>query len=319
MLLTMSITSSTASQTTLKRAICLDGIGLHSGAPVAMSIKPAKAGTGIRFRRLDHTGSGAMIPARYDLVSATRLGTTLTNAHGVSVATVEHLMAALWGAGIDNALISLDGPEVPIMDGSSAPFSAALAEAGVKVLNMPRRVLRVLAPVTVHQGDSAATVTPYDGEAMGCQLDVTIDFNHKVIPQGRAVYDFPELSFDTALAAARTFGFAHEVEALRAAGLARGGSLHNAVVVGDTGVLNKDGLRFDDEFLRHKALDCLGDLYLAGCRIEGAFRFIRPGHGINNALLHALFAQKEAFEWVEATPVPIRSSVMTETRPVAYF
>lgn len=291
-------------QTTLRAPVSCTGIGLHSGAPVILALHPAAAGHGIVFRRLDVDRKISLIPARWDLVNETRLGTTLTNARGVSVATVEHLMAALWGAGVDNALITLDGPEIPIMDGSSEPFMALLAQAGIRALAAPREVIRVVKEVEVSDGASLARVQPYGGEDFGCSLDIEIDFPHPAIAHSRAFYDFSEDSFAASLAAARTFGFAHEVAQLRKIGLARGGSLENAIVLGEEGVLNEGGLRFADEFVRHKALDCVGDLFLAGLRIEGHFTFRRPGHAVNNRLLRALMADKSAWKRVCTLPAP---------------
>lgn len=293
-----------ALQTTLREPVACTGVGLHCGLPVRLRLLAAPADTGIVFRRTDMERKGVLIPARYDLVTQTRLGTTLRNAHGATVATVEHLMAALWGAGVDNAVVELDAPEVPIMDGSSEPFLALLAEAGLRRLPVPRKVIRVLRDVEVNEGESSARVAPYEGDEYGCQLEVEIDFRHPLVACQRALYDFGTETFTQALAKARTFGFAHEVAALRAQGLALGGSLENAVVVGDEGVLNAEGLRYPDEFIRHKALDCLGDLYLAGHRIEGAFGFVRPGHSVNNKLLRALLADREAWKLVStAQPV----------------
>lgn len=285
-------------QTTLRKTITCEGIGLHSGSCVHMALRPAAAGTGIVFRRSDVERKSALIPARYTLVSDTRLGTTLRNAHGVSVSTVEHLMAALWGMGIDNAVIDLDAPEVPIMDGSSEPFMDLITQAGVRRQDAPRQCFRVVKEVEVADGASSARVAPSESGDYACSLDVQIEFEHAAIGQSRAVYDFSRESFAQLLAPARTFGFAHEVEALRSRGLALGGSLDNAVVLDREGVLNADGLRYPDEFVRHKALDVLGDLYLAGRRIEGAFTFVRPGHGINNKLLRALLADAAAWQLV---------------------
>ncbi len=298
-------------QTTLKKAAYCAGIGLHSGKDVRLILRPAPSGTGIVFRRKDVDAKIARIPARYDLVTATRLGTTLTNAHGVSVATIEHLMAALWGAGIDNAIVDLDGPEVPIMDGSAAPFSALIAKVGARRLSAPRKILRILREVEIRQGNSVAILRPYEGEEYSCSLELEIDFGHRLAPYARAAYDFTGVTFEDALASARTFGFAHEVEMLRAQGLARGGSLENAIVIGEDRILNEEGLRFNDEFIRHKALDCLGDVYLAGMRIEGAFSFVRPGHGINNALLRALFDAPDAWEAVTAVTTAPTESIST--------
>ncbi len=297
-----------AASATLQQHVGFDGIGLHSGTRVTLTLAPAKADAGIVFKRMDIEGPAAFIPARYDLVSDTRLGTTLTNAHGVSISTVEHLMAALAGCGVDNALVEVDGPEVPIMDGSSAPFVAAIEQTGLRVLEAHRRVVRVLKPVEVREGASIAALLPNDVDEAGFGLDITIDFNHPLLARHQRYYDFSRLDFGRELGAARTFGFEHEVAHLRAQGLARGGSLENAIVVGKDAVLNPEGLRFADEFIRHKALDCLGDFSLAGYGMEAQVVTYRPGHGINNKLLRALFADPSSYRLVSTAPRAARTS-----------
>ncbi len=282
-------------QTTLSNKVSCEGIGLHSGSQVNMTINPAPAGSGIVFKRLDVASSQSLVPARFDAVCETNLGTTIRNEYGVTVSTVEHLMAAIWGAGIDNAMIELDGSEVPIMDGSSEPFVFMLECSGITTLDAPRRVLRVLKTVEVREGNSIARISPNKEGDVGMLLNIEIDFNHASIGKQTAEYDFRDVTFKQSVSRARTFGFEHEVTALRSMGLALGGSLDNAVVVGKNGVLNKDGLRYGDEFVRHKALDCVGDLFLAGVRIDGALSFLRPGHAINNSLLRALFADDSAY------------------------
>ena len=217
-------------------------------------------------------------------------------------------MAAFWGAGVDNALVEIDGPEVPIMDGSSEPFVFMLECARLTRLPELRKVVHPLRAVEVRDGSgedtSIARIEPnYDGDE-GCILDIEIQFDHSIIKRQSSVYDFRETTFKKTLSRARTFGFEHEVEALRRSGLALGGSLDNAVVVGKDGVINEEGLRYHDEFVRHKALDCVGDLYLAGCRIDGRFTFLRPGHAINNKLLRALFADRSAYTLIEAGKLP---------------
>jgi UDP-3-O-[3-hydroxymyristoyl] N-acetylglucosamine deacetylase len=286
---------SVTKQTTLGNPVSCAGVGLHTGSQVTMTLRPARANTGIIFRRTDIEGDAAYVPASFDTVTETRLGTTIRNRFGVSVATVEHLMAALWGAGIDNAVIELSGPEVPIMDGSSEPFIFMLECARVVTMPAARRTLRIVKPVEVRDGESFARVIPNTEGEEGCVLDIEIEFNNTVISRQIASYDFRDVSFKQAISRARTFGFEHEVAALRKMGLALGGSLDNAVVVGEKGILNKEGLRYSDEFVRHKALDCLGDLYLCGYRIDGRFTFVRPGHAINNQLLRAIFADESAY------------------------
>lgn len=295
-----ALTKHTTRQTTTLKAVSCLGVGLHSGSQVNLTIHPAKANTGIVFKRLDVPANQALVPAHFDAVCETRLGTTITNKYGITVSTIEHLMAALWGCGIDNALVELDGPEVPIMDGSSEPFVFLLEYAGQVNLSAPCRILRILKPVEVRDGQSIARVEPNREGEEGCTISIEIDFNDKVIRRQASHYDFREITFKQVLARARTFGFEHEVSALRDMGLALGGSLDNAIVVGKHGVLNEEGLRYDDEFVRHKALDCVGDLFLAGCRIDAHFTFHRPGHAMNNKLLRALLADETAYVITQA-------------------
>ncbi|MDX1974185.1 MAG: UDP-3-O-acyl-N-acetylglucosamine deacetylase [Rickettsiales bacterium] len=282
-------------QTTLANKVSCSGIGLHSGSQVNMTLYPTAAHSGIVFKRLDVPVEKSLVPARYDAVCETRLGTTIRNEHGVTVSTIEHLMAAFWGAGIDNVLVELDGPEVPIMDGSSEPFLFMIECVGTVALASPRSILRVIKTVEVRDGLSVARVEPNREGDEGCVMGIEIEFDNQVISRQQSHYDFREVTFKQVLSRARTFGFEHEVVAMRKMGLALGGSLDNAIVVGKDGVLNEEGLRYGDEFVRHKALDCLGDLYLAGLRIDGRFSFVRPGHAINNALLRALFADEMAY------------------------
>ena len=277
-------------QTTLARPIHCEGIGLHSGSIVTLRLYPAPADTGILFKRTDVNEAVSLVPAHYNLVTDTMLGTTITNQHGVSVATVEHLMAALWGLGVDNAIIEIDAPEIPIMDGSSEPFVEHIEQAGVVRQSAPRVIIEVLEKITVAQGASVLTIEP----AKDFSMDISIDFPNAVIAHQAGHYDFSKTSFKKALCRARTFGFEKDVSKMRAAGLALGGSLDNAVVVGENGVLNKEGLRYQDEFVRHKALDLAGDLFLGG-RLRGRVSGSRPGHGINNLLLRTLFADASAW------------------------
>lgn len=282
-------------QTTLRNPVSCSGIGLHSGAVVNMTLLPAEAGSGIVFRRTDVPAEIGEVPARYDLVADTRLGTTIRNEDGVTVSTIEHLMSAIWGLGLDNAIIELDGPEVPIMDGSAEPFVFMVECAGLKQLTEPREVVRVLKAVEVRDGECFASIRPAESWHEGFTLDITIDFKHDLVGCEHAIYDFGQITFKQMLSRARTFGFEHEVAALRSAGLALGGSLDNAIVVGKERILNEGGLRYSDEFLRHKALDCVGDYFLAGKRIIGRVSCYRPGHGVNNQLLRALFADRKAW------------------------
>ena len=280
-------------QRTLKSSIPCSGVGLHSGEKVSLTLNPADTGTGIVFKRTDIAGGGASIPAKWDHVVDTRLCTTIGNGDGVTVATVEHLMAALAGCGIDNALIELNGSEVPIMDGSAQPFVFLVECAGVVDQDEPRRVIRVLKSVSARDGNGEARLSP--GSFLS--LDIKIDFDCDAISRQSLSIGIVNGSFAKELARARTFGFLHEVEALWAAGFAKGGSLENAVVVSGDKVLNEGGLRYEDEFVRHKILDAVGDLYLAGAPIIGKFEGVYSGHATNNALLRALFADPEAWKY----------------------
>ena len=280
-------------QRTLKSSISCSGVGLHSGEKVSLTLNPADTGTGIVFKRTDIAGGGASIPAKWDHVVDTRLCTTIGNGDGVTVATVEHLMAALAGCGIDNALIELNGSEVPIMDGSAQPFVFLVECAGVVDQDEPRRVIRVLKSVSARDGNGEARLSP--GSFLS--LDIKIDFDCDAISRQSLSIGIVNGSFAKELARARTFGFLHEVEALWAAGFAKGGSLENAVVVSGDKVLNEGGLRYEDEFVRHKILDAVGDLYLAGAPIIGKFEGVYSGHATNNALLRALFADPEAWKY----------------------
>ena len=255
-----------------------------------MILHPADAGTGIQFKRTDITG-GVLIPAKWDHVVDTRLCTTIGNSDGVTIGTVEHLMAALAGCGIDNALIELDGPEVPIMDGSAQPFVSLVERAGVVEQDAPRRIIRVLKTVSVDDGK--ARLSP----GTHLSLDFEIDFENGAAFQKTLSIGIINGSFAKELAGARTFGFLSDVEDLWAAGYARGGSLDNAVIVSGDKILNEGGLRYDDEFVRHKILDAVGDLYLAGAPIIGSFQGVCSGHATNNALLRALFADPDAWKY----------------------
>ncbi|MCB9991899.1 MAG: UDP-3-O-acyl-N-acetylglucosamine deacetylase [Rhodospirillales bacterium] len=282
-------------QQTLAKAIDVNGIGLHSGAQVRLSLKPAPAGHGIVFVRTDVTDRDNVIPALWNKVVDTRLCTVIANEDGVSVGTIEHLMAALRGCGIDNLRIELDGPEVPVMDGSAAPFVEKIDEAGIRMQGKARRVIKILKEITLEQDGKTVRLRPAIGSSFGGR----IDFDHPSI--GRQDYTIQLLNgnFRHDLADARTFGFAHEVEALRRNGLALGGSLDNAIVLDQDKVLNDEGLRYYDEFIRHKLLDAIGDLYLAGMPILGAYEADKPGHAMNNAILHQLFAQPDCWVMVD--------------------
>ena len=280
-------------QTTLASSVAFDGIGVHSGKRVSMSLHPAPAGSGITFVR-DDVASDKEIEARYDCVSETRLSTRLTNAAGTAVATVEHLLAACFACGVDNLRIHLDAEEVAIMDGSAAPFADLLQQAGIKTLDAPLRRIQILQPISAADGDKQVQLAPHDGFA----VEVEIDFGDKVIGRQTARADGADTDFRAEILPARTFAFAREVAAMRARGLALGGSLENAIVVGDDHILNPDGLRYDNEFARHKLLDVLGDLFLAGAPIQGVYRGRAPGHALNNALLRKLFATPASWQFL---------------------
>ncbi|HEY3812223.1 MAG TPA: UDP-3-O-acyl-N-acetylglucosamine deacetylase [Caulobacteraceae bacterium] len=274
-------------------AICA-GVGVHTGARVRMAIRPAPAGSGVVFVRTDIKDRDNRVPATGEAVVATRLGTVIANAAGVQVSTIEHLMAALAALGVDNVTVELDGPEVPIMDGSAQPFIELLDRAGFRRQQQPQRYIEILEAVEVVEGDKSAKLLPCDRFEMFFE----IEFPTAVI--GRQAVDLviTEDSFRKELSAARTFGFIEEVEALRQAGLARGGSLENCVVIDDGAILNPEGLRFPDEFVRHKALDAVGDLYVLGAPLLGRFEGRKAGHGLNNAVVRALLARPSAWRVV---------------------
>ena len=291
-------------QRTLKGKIGCVGVGLHGGRAVSLTLHPAAPGTGIVFRRTDVAASGAGrvdIPARFDAVADTRLCTELAapGAEDVTVGTVEHLMAALAGCGVDNVLVEIDGPELPILDGSAAPFVFLIDCAGVVEQAAPRRVIEILRPVEVIAGDASAAFYPTAGSD-GLDMALSIAFDAPAIGRQALALHLTEESFRRELARARTFTLASIITALQASGRAIGGSLDNAVVVDGARVLNPDGLRMPDEFVRHKLLDAVGDLALAGASLRGRFVAHRSGHALNNQLLRALFAIPLA--WRDATP-----------------
>ena len=290
-------------QRTLKAATKTTGVGLHTGARVELGLRPAPVDTGIVFNRTD-LAQPVAIPAQAANVGDTRLSSTLRQG-GTSVSTVEHLMSALAGVGIDNLYVDVAGPEIPIMDGSAGPFVFLLQSAGIVEQQANKRYVRVLAPVEVNDGDKWARFEPFDG----FKLDFTIDFPHPVFgsENRQVVVDFAENSYAKEVARARTFGFMQDVEAMRAAGLGLGGSLQNAIVLDEFKVLNSEGLRYDNEFVRHKVLDAIGDIYLLGHALIGQYTAYKSGHGLNNLLARALMARSEAFEIVtfkDETKVP---------------
>ena len=281
-------------QQTLKNSIHCSGVALHSGAKVNMVLHPAEANTGIVFRRTDAAG-GSEVQALWCNAVETPLCTTLVDDKGNQIATIEHLMSALNACGIDNAVIELNGPEVPIMDGSAAPFVFLIECAGIEVQASPRRALRILSEVTVSEPHRSASLAPGSGFTVGFE----IDFPNTLIGHQEWFTEVNEGAFKRDVARARTFGLAQDIEKMRAMGLARGGSLENAIVVNGQEVVNPEGLRFANEFVRHKVLDSIGDLYLVGTPIIGHFQGDRAGHALTLRLLQSLFAEEEAWEWTD--------------------
>jgi UDP-3-O-[3-hydroxymyristoyl] N-acetylglucosamine deacetylase len=281
-------------QRTLKNVIRATGVGLHTGEKVYLTLRPAPVDTGIIFRRVD-LNEPVDIRACPENVTDTRLSTTLES-NGVRVSTVEHLMSALAGLGIDNAYVDVTAPEVPIMDGSAGPFVFLVQSAGIAEQSAPKRFLRVTKPVRIEDGDKWACFEPFEG----FKVSFTIDFRHPIFENSsqRATVDFSTTSFVREVSRARTFGFMGELETLRAAGLARGGGLDNAIVLDDFRVLNEDGLRYEDEFVRHKVLDAIGDLYLLGHPLIGAFSAHKSGHALNNRLLRKVVETRDAWELI---------------------
>jgi len=281
-------------QRTLRNSIRATGIGLHTGEKVYLTLKPAPIDHGIVFRRAD-LNPPVDILARAHNVGETTMSTTLMNGE-VRVSTVEHLLSAMAGLGIDNAIVELSAPEVPIMDGSAGPFVFLIQSAGIEEQPAAKKFIRVKREITVKHGDKTASFLPFDG----FKVSFAIDFDHPVF-RGRKVdasMDFSSTSFVKEISRARTFGFMHEIEYLRSQGLARGGSVDNAIVVDEYRILNEDGLRYEDEFVKHKILDAIGDLYLLGNSLIGEFRAFKSGHGLNNSLLRELVAQPDAWEFV---------------------
>jgi len=281
-------------QRTPKTVIQATGVGLHSGDPVLLTLRPAPINTGIIFRRTD-LQPVVEIPASYEYVSETMLCTTLQR-QGVKVATVEHLLSALAGLGIDNAYVDINASEIPIMDGSAAPFVFLIQSAGICEQNALKRFIRIQKPVRIENKEKYVQLLPYSGH----KISFKIDFDHPVFnnkPQ-QAIFDFSTTSYVKSVSRARTFGFMSDYEKLRQCDLAKGGSLDNAVVVDDYRILNEGGLRFEDEFVKHKVLDAIGDLYLLGSSLIGAFEGYKSGHELNHHLMRKLMAQQDAWEYV---------------------
>ena len=291
-------------QRTLKNVIRATGVGLHTGEKVYLTVRPAPANAGIVFRRVD-LDPVVEIPAGADKVGETTLSTTLVQ-DGVKVGTVEHLLSAMAGLGIDNAYVELSAPEVPIMDGSAGPFVFLLQSAGIKEQDAAKKFIRIKKEVTVREDDKVATFKPFDG----FKVTFSIEFDHPVFEERNQVasIDFSSTSFVKEVARARTFGFMRDIEFLRSQNLALGGSVDNAIVVDEFRILNEDGLRYDDEFVKHKMLDAIGDLYQLGHSLIGEFVGHKSGHALNNALLRELLKQEDAWELVtfeDADTAPI--------------
>ncbi len=280
-------------QQTLSEPISIEGIGLHSGINVSMKLLPAEADFGIKFFRTD-LSSNNIVEALWSNVTNTQLSTTISNISGTSISTIEHLMSALSGLHIDNLKIEINGPEVPIMDGSSKDFVNLIENVAIKNLNKKRKIIKINKNIKVYNDDSYAKLKPNKQFS----IDFEIDFPSKVISRQSCQLQLINGNYKSDIASARTFGFEKDVDILRSNGLALGGSLDNAVVVGDDKILNKEGLRFKDEFVRHKILDSIGDLYLAGAPIQGYFFGNKSGHYLNNLLLKSLFSDESNYEYI---------------------
>ena len=289
----IDVSNSSQIQQTIAEPLSIRGIGLHSGINISMQLYPAEADYGIKFIRKDLDNNN-LIEALWSNVTNTKLSTTISNKNGTSVSTIEHLMSALSGLHIDNIKIEIDGPEVPIMDGSSIKFVDLIDKTSIKSLNKKRKILKVKKNIKVEKNDTSVELKPNNQFS----IDFEIDFPSKLVSQQSCQLQLVNGNYKTDIASARTFGFEKDVDMLRSNGLALGGSLDNAVVVGESKILNSDGLRFKDEFVRHKILDSIGDLYLAGAPIQGYFLGNKSGHHLNNLLLRSLFADKNNYEYI---------------------
>ncbi|KTD22185.1 UDP-3-O-[3-hydroxymyristoyl] N-acetylglucosamine deacetylase [Legionella lansingensis] len=299
-------------QRTPKKVIQATGVGLHSGEKVLLTLRPAPINTGIVFRRID-LNPVVEIPALYDQVGDTMLCTSLQR-DGVKVATVEHLLSAFAGLGIDNAYVDINAPEIPIMDGSAAPFVFLIQSAGIREQSAAKRFIRILKPIRVEDNGKYVQFLPYNGY----RVSFTIDFDHPVFndkPQ-TAIFDLSSTSYVKEICRARTFGFLSDYEKLRENDLAKGGSLDNAIVVDDYRVINEDGLRFESEFVAHKVLDAIGDLYLLGCGLIGAFEGYKSGHGLNNRLLRELMIRQDAWEYTYFDAENYQPTVASDFLPI---
>ena len=284
-------------QTTLREQVAVSGIGVHSGWPATVTLHPAQADTGIVFARCGASGENDReLPANFRSVTATEFATVLGDKSGPAVSTTEHVLAALFGLGVDNAVVEVDGPEIPIMDGSAAAFVAAIDRAGVVATSARRRYIKVLKPVRVSANGCSGELRPHP---RGLRVETEIDFDHPLIGRQKFALDLEPQAFRRDLARARTFGFMRDVTKLWNAGYALGASFENTVVIAEDRVLNADGVRFPDEFVRHKAVDALGDLALAGAPLIGAYRSVRGGHKLNHAVVTALMNDPTAWSYTE--------------------
>lgn len=291
-------------QRTLNNVIKATGVGVHSGEMVVLTLNPAPVNTGIVFRRVD-LNTPIEIPARVEYVTETTLSTTIEK-DGIKIATVEHLLSAFAGLGVDNAYVDVTASEVPIMDGSAGPFIFLIQSAGIKQQNAPKRFIRIKEKVMEKAGDKWAILEPYNG----FKVDFTIQFDHPIFhaSNNNAIFNFSSTSYVKEVSRARTFGFLADFERMQAMNLARGGSMNNAIVVDDFRILNDDGLRYEDEFVKHKILDAVGDLYLLGSSVIGSFSGYKSGHALNNKLLSKLLLNQSAWEYVtfeDTTETPI--------------
>lgn len=303
-------------QTTLADQVVIEGIGVHRGQPARVVLHPAEANSGITFLRTNlPNGRERLIEARHTSVRDTQLCTIIGDDTGASIATIEHLMSALAGLEIDNVLVEVDGPEMPILDGSSRIFVEQILQVGLKRLSVPRKVVRVLRPVRIEMGNAHAELSPYGG----FRLDIEIDFKNPVIGRQTYSFDFSSDRYRREISAARTFGFMKDVEALWKAGLARGASLENTVAVGEDRVVNPEGLRYPNEFVRHKLLDAIGDLSLAGHALQGHYKAFCPGHKLNVMMLQALFADRVNYAVTDAVRRPARARGEMVMQPAAAF
>lgn len=303
-------------QTTLADQVVIEGIGVHRGQPARVVLHPAEANSGITFLRTNlPNGRERLIEARHTSVQDTQLCTVIGDETGASIATIEHLMSALAGLEIDNVLVEVDGPEMPILDGSSRIFVEQILQVGVKRLFAPRKMVRVLRPVRIEMGNAHAELSPYDG----FRLDIEIDFKNPAIGRQTYSFDFSADRYRREVAAARTFGFMKDVEALWKAGLALGASLENTVAVGEDRVVNPEGLRFPNEFVRHKLLDAIGDLSLAGHALQGHYKAFCPGHKLNVMMLSALFSDRGNYAVTDAVRRPARARGEMVMQPAAAF